>query len=343
MKTEEIERKIDNLPHKENRRRRHIGMKKRTAIGMSIVLGVALVLTASAGILTFFGEMNIEAKVGQSVVWDGDGDWHGWDEPIEWTIEDAVGGCQYCNKTKIWNRACVEGLLDLTTEIWGTGGSDGVSTHHWILPGDLTLVLDNKDPTMWDPISDDYLIELTYNPCCPTFDWSLEGRVPLYSTEYVLIYYADQPDRFVDWGGAPALELAIVNSDSEGYISDSGSTGLGDTSFPFETDWNIGSEADYYTSDGYCHAKGAKIWLIPIADYDGTGEVMTGWNPQNYMFETDLVVYFDCDILPIPWIVKAYFLNDWCGPITFPYVIGPNEQICLISCVCFDWAITSGT
>ena len=341
MRTEEIEREIDKLPHKENRRRRHIG--KRKAMGILVVIGIAFALTASAGLLDWFGEMNITADVKQSVVWDGDGEWHDWDDPIEWAIEDAVGGCQYCNKTKIWNRGCVEGVLDIETQIWGPGGPDGVTPHYFILPGDLTITLDNKDPVTWMPIEDEYLIELIYNPCCPEFDWCLEGKVPLHDTEYVLIYYSDQPDRFINWGGAPALELGIVTSDINGDINAYGTADV--TSFPFENDWNIGPDADYSQSpDYYCHAKGAKIWLIPTSDYNGTDEVMSGWNPDNYMFETDLVVYFDCNEQPISWIVKAYFWNA-CPEsyLGFPYWIQPNEQVCLISCYCFDWAIQGGT
>ena len=328
------------LPHKENRRRRHLG--KRKAMGMLVVIGIAFALTASAGMLDWFGEMNITAEVKQSVVWDGDGEWHDWDDPIEWTIEDAVGGCQYCDKTKIWNRGCVGGKLDLNTQIWGPGGSEGVDVSYWHLPGDLTLRLENKNhDNDWSVIDDEYYINLTYNPCCPAFVWKLEGKVLLPSTEYVLIYYADQPDRFIDWGWAP-LKLATVTSDADGYILDSSSTDLGDTSFPFEDDWNIGHNADYHAKDGYCHAKGAKIWLIPSLDYDDVDQ-MTAWNPENYMFETDLVVYFDCDILPVPWIVKAYFNNVYDVYHGFPYYIAAGEQICLIYCYGFDWAIQGGT
>ena len=342
MKHEEVEREVDNLSHKKKGRRRGIGMSKRKLTTIFVVLCTAFVLTASAGILPYFGVMNIEAKVDQSVVWDGDGEWHDWDDPIEWTIEDAVGGCQYCNKTKIWNRCeCSGGSLDITDQIWGPSGHEGVTTHYFVLPGDLTIFLDNKDPVTWEPIDDEYIIELTYNPCCPEFDWCLEGKVPLPCTEYVLIYYADQPDRFVVWGGAPALELGIVTSDGNGDISECGTADV--TSFPFENDWNIGPEADYHVKDGYNHAKGAKIWLIPTSDYDDCGETLTGWHPENYMFETDLVVYFDCNELPVSWIVKAYFNNVWNVCHSFPYWIQPGEQICLISCVCFDWAIRGGT
>ena len=318
-------------------------MKKTKKSIKLLMVAATLIIAAtlvSAGLLTYFGKMTVTADVKQSVVWDGDGDWHGWDDPIEWKTE-VIGGCQFCDKTKIWNRGCVEGELDLLVDVWGPGGPAGVTVNNWILPGDLTLILENKDDN-WDPIDDEYIIELTYNPCCPDFVWSMEGKVTQVDTKYVLIYYADQPDRFVVWGGAPAMALAYVKSDANGGISASGTADLLGQSFPIEDDWNIGPDADYHTSDGYCHAKGAKIWLIPVADFDGCDKILKGWNPADYMFETDLVVYFDCDFQPVPWIAKAYFLNDWCGPTVFPYIIGPNEKICLVYHYEFDWAIQPG-
>ena len=38
---------------------------------------------------------------------------------------------------------------------------------------------------------------------------------------------------------------------------------------------------------------GARIWLVPSADYDDANCKMIGWNPGAYLFEHNLITYTD--------------------------------------------------
>ncbi len=332
MKPNEIERKVDNLISPQKRSRRGKRMKRKMLAVIAVIVS-CLVITASATLLTYYGQVTTTANVSQSVLIDG----NDYTTPITHEF-GIIAGCTQWIKHKIENRACVEAPIDVSE----TGIVEGITVSYYILPGTLSLILENKDAS-WNIINDGYQVELTFNPCCPNFEWTLEGKVTQTEKEYVLIYYADQPDRFVNWGGAPALELARVTSDVNGDISDSGSKNLG-ACFPFETDWNIGPNADYHAYDGYDHAKGAKIWLIPTSDYNGIDEVLSAWNPGDYMFETDLVAYFDCDIeYPTSWVLTAYFNNNYGTTFTFPYTMNPKSEICLFVKYSFNVAIVPGT
>jgi len=115
---------------------------------------------------------------------------------------------------------------------------------------------------------------------------------------YVLIYYADQPERYVDWGGNPALNLGTTTSNGTGYLVLSNSLSISG-GLPYSDDWNTGNYlnsedeyADYCTNtegDGYEHCVGAKIWLVPSDTYDG--DDVTVWTPGRFLFETDLIMY----------------------------------------------------
>ena len=162
-----------------------------------------------------------------------------------------------------------------------------------------TLTLENKDfsSVPYIVISGGPGATLLYNSSGPEFEWSLEATGLLVDGAYSLIYYADMPDRFVDWGGDnPGALIADVVA-SGGVISASGITDLG-MNLPCYPDANI-SEYYYgtittvsgYTGDNYATGYGAKIWLVPSSDY--TEPALTAWNPVNYLFETDLISYTD--------------------------------------------------
>ena len=72
------------------------------------------------------------------------------------------------------------------------------------------LILENKNTSDWSVIEDDIQAVLSYDDIGSQFDYTLtaEGLNP--ETSYSLIYYSDQPDRFEDWGGAPAFLLGTL-------------------------------------------------------------------------------------------------------------------------------------
>jgi hypothetical protein len=41
------------------------------------------------------------------------------------------------------------------------------------------------------------------------------------------------------------------------------------------------------------HPTGAKIWLVLSSDYDSGSNSMTAWNPNEYLFEYNLIKYDD--------------------------------------------------
>ncbi|MCD6468006.1 MAG: hypothetical protein J7L32_01660, partial [Thermoplasmata archaeon] len=156
-----------------------------------------------------------------------------------------------------------------------------------------TLTLENKDSD-WKPITNDTTkATVTYNIAGPEFCYKVVGTGLTPDTDYSLIYYADKPDRFVNWGGNNLG--ALIGSgvtDDNGNLMMNGKVDL-HMNLPCEPDWNINPDPDYRETDGYEHCCGAKLWLVPSSDY--TEPQMTAWNPSNYLFETDLISYTDTD------------------------------------------------
>lgn len=303
-------------------KRKGIGVTKKTVIGIFAVLIATALIASGAGLLSYYGKVEASAEVGQSVTVDG----QNWDEPITHEF-DINAGCTEIYKHKITNNACVDAEIEIGTDIDGYGkGTDGVTVNYYIMDGWKTLTLENKDSN-WEVKEDNYSAEFTYNPCCPTLNWELEGTFEA-DTEYVLIYYADQPERFTNWGGAPAMKIAEFTSDVDGNFDESGNMNFGNKCLPFADDWNIGPDADYTASDGYEHGKGAKIWLVPADIYGGTETELTSWVPDEILFETDLMAFFDCSVNPIPNYMEKYFQYE--TPITeTTYTLQPGEEVCL--------------
>jgi hypothetical protein len=328
----EIEKMVDKLTLSPQKKKRKRTMSRRMAIAATIVVS-CFVITASAALLSYYGQITTTAEVSQSVKVDG----HAWDNDITHDFTGSAGST-IIYKHKIENTASVEAEIEIVT----TGEVNGINVEYYLMDGWKTLTLENKDSN-WDILNDDYSAEFTYNPCCPNLIWELEGTFAA-NTGYVLIYYADQPDRFTNWGGAPALELATFTSDENGDFSESGSQNLA-ACLPYEDDWNIGPDADYTDNnngyDDYEHGKGAKIWVVPVAYYDGTNEELTAWAPSEILFETDLIGYFDCNINPLASYLNTYF--DYETPMSgTTYTLEPGEQVCLFVSYNFDVALIPG-
>lgn len=311
---------------------REKNMKKRyLLIAISLVLSCCLCV--SAGILSYYGRISASANVSQSVLLNGN------DYTV--VVENEMNipaGCTKIYKYKLKNTACVEAPIEIsTTNINGYGkGTEGVYVSYFLMNGIRTLTLENKNPLDWTIIEDDIYAEVTYNPCCPTFTGTVEVYGLDEQTEYGLIYYADQQDRFENWGGNPIKEIITFTGNGI-YDFDINLASC----LPMEGDWNICAEADYTQSpDFYEHGKGAKLWIVPTTDYDV--EDMTAWNPTTYLFETDLIGYFDCDINPIPSYVYPYFDYEDAFSSIEEYTLQPQEECCLFVKYNFDVAIIPG-
>ena len=156
------------------------------------------------------------------------------------------------------------------------------------------LILDNKDGSTWQRITDSKYGIFTYNASGNTLDFTLAvtglGATP---TAYSLIYFADPYP-----GNKPGALIWSGTSTSVGRIDVSlTSIDLG-IDLPSAPDSNMlvshAGAPDYYTTP-----LGAKIWLIPSAYYVG-GQVIA-WNPtvvSSILFETDLILYTDTNKVP---------------------------------------------
>jgi len=135
------------------------------------------------------------------------------------------------------------------------------------------LILENKDPTWWEPITGDGVEgKLKYNLAGHTFDYTFEASGLVANTEYSLIYYADP------WpGNHPGALISTFTTDVSGSIaSTSGNANIG-FDLPQSTDKN--------------YPAGAKIWLVPSSGYDATNHALIGWDPTAYLFGLNLIHY----------------------------------------------------
>jgi len=158
------------------------------------------------------------------------------------------------------------------------------------------LVLEDKDDD-WNEIENDIGATLIFGTNQDEFVYYLVGEVTQNDTDYSLVYYADYPDRFNDWGGDnPGALIATETSGDDYSIEMEGSIDL-DMSLPHLDDANYNmDETDYREApDFYCNGFGAKLQLVLTDDLEGENLPLVSWNPGDYLFETNLIQYTDTD------------------------------------------------
>ena len=230
-------------------------MDKKKLLVAFAVLMVASVGTAAT--LAYFGQMNTVVQVEQSVVLS--------EGSLSFT-SPVYGGEEACQDYQLQNRASVPVTVRLeescSTDADCDSCPDIVRTDYTV----LTLVTKDGE---WAETGE--AGTLVFETVAEEFEYELEVSSLSVSTEYDLIYYADP------WtGNNPGALIATVTTDEFGAVLSSGSIELS-IDLPAAGDDNLG--------------EGAKIWLVPSADYDG-GE-MVAWNPGTYLFERNLVTYID--------------------------------------------------
>ncbi len=141
------------------------------------------------------------------------------------------------------------------------------------------LVLDNEDvnpdggPWLTTP-NDDIGGLLTWAGDGPTFYYSLTAHGLALNTPYSLIYYADPYP-----GNNPGKLIGTGLTDSSGDLAFSGNPDLG---------MDLPMPADLYYSTG------AKIWLIPSANYDAGTNIVSPWAPDyTWLFEGNVYINYD--------------------------------------------------
>jgi len=135
-----------------------------------------------------------------------------------------------------------------------------------------TSAADMVGKNYWTPITGDgiYAI-LSYDSKGHNFDYTLTAT-GLADGNYSLIYYADP------WPGSNGCLINTMSAVG-GAINQTGSVDLG---------------MDLPTSGDANYPDGAKIWLVPSDDYSGSQ--ITGWNPDDFLFEMRLITYNDTDV-----------------------------------------------
>lgn len=299
--------------------------KMNKKILLFIVLPIVVAGLVAAGLLTYYGQIHQYVPVEQAVLVDG-GVWT--DE-----ISSELGTMHSLQNLVFVSAHRLENVVNIDAEISligscsaedFSGGCSDIDTNYYktnLRQG--TLILSEKDAN-W-VVKDGMKATLNYELVDGKFKYNLSATGLESGIEYVLIYYADQPDRFVVWGGAPALKLGEATSDDTGSLEiTDGSQNIPGSLLPYANDWNAGTEADYCSStDAYTHCRGAKIWLIPLDAYNGN-EVVVKWEPTRFLFETNLLGWNHNNELPNPVDVSANSYVDFVIVSDFPELMKPD-------------------
>lgn len=141
------------------------------------------------------------------------------------------------------------------------------------------MYLFEKNPTTWNIVEDGAWGKMRYTVEGPKFDFVFNGHGLETGEDYTLIYYPDP------WPGEGLICLGNGSSTNDGNLHIMGSKDIGD--LPKKDDDNAENSNGKKT--------GAKIWLVRSNDINCTDTCMTKWNPEEYLFEYDLITYDDTD------------------------------------------------
>jgi len=133
------------------------------------------------------------------------------------------------------------------------------------------LYLFQKDPSTWQIIPNGAWGKMTYRIISPSFRFVFNGHKLQPGVSYTLIYYPDP------WPGNNLICLGSGIADMYGDVHIASAVQTGNLPQP--------TDANYPT--------GAKIWLVLSTDVDCVGPPphMIGWNPTQYLFEYNLIVF----------------------------------------------------
>ena len=322
MKHEEVEREIDNLSHKKGRRQ-GIGISKRKLIGVFIVLGIFLIASVSAAYLTHFGTVTVTADVKQSIVISEDGGqtWLNYNNGVETYIPEMVHCTDYTYKYWIWNRACVDVVVEIEdTWIEYPGNPDGYEKYNYIFGDTQTIRLLQKvvdwGDSPWLELPQGAYADLTFSTCDARFDYTIDYSGLVGGTSYSLIYYANLPDY---WEEGPVTVLGTFTpASTDGTYSNWKSDAQ---TMPFVDDENANRPISIL-GESYVHDYGAKFWIVPTDALNGGSDVDWGM-ASDFLFETDLGLYINCDG-PVIWLPNVY-------PIFQTHTLKSGQTYCWIN------------
>jgi hypothetical protein len=246
---------------------------------LGVLSGLLIAGFASAAVLSVYVTLTGSLNDVQQAVVFGNGD-----TSKTFEINNAVAGNTYNKSYILKNRSESTAPIEfVTTE------DVGITTTYW-----SSVDLRKKDAN-WS-ITGDAIGTLTYQLNANTFNYDFTASNLTPETSYSLIYYADKQERMTNWGGDnPGSLLGTFTTDVTGSINSGAVIDLG-MNLPATSDWNGSSDANYCTDlDNYDLCRGAKIWLVPSTAYDTASKKLISWNPEEYLFETDLITYDDTD------------------------------------------------
>lgn len=140
---------------------------------------------------------------------------------------------------------------------------------HRVIHGSQHINLYQKDSSDWSIIENDVWGRLNYSPQDEEAGFVFNGHGLEVGTEYTLLSYKEP------WRGCGSVILGEATANEEGNVHIMGEMKYVINDYPY------GFGGDY---EG---VSGAKIWLVPSADFNGT--CFTGWHPNEYLFEDELI------------------------------------------------------
>jgi len=275
---------------KEEVKKEKISKKKFLTFG---ILGLFALAMVSAGLIQYFGMFSFTATVLPAISVDGKL------APIitHKMPETSPGGEVFCWLHKVQNDASIPIDLELTVYDGEVlyNPLDGVVVNMYGVPETTTLHMESKDSS-WG-VNGLMTADLVFDTVNPSFVGTLT-TTGLAAEDYALIYYPDQEDRFdpLNWNGAGGQVIKTFIGDQTNLAIDVDLA----RNLPHSDDWNINPSPNYcnYANgfDDYDHCRGATLWIVRTSDLtDSTDLPLTSWNPTNWLFETDLITYSDCD------------------------------------------------
>ena len=142
--------------------------------------------------------------------------------------------------------------------------------------GTLYLFQKTSDEGPWPIVQGGAWGDMKYNLWGDKFNFMLQGRKLQPGMSYTLIYYPDP------W---PGTNLFCLGS---GVANGGGNLNIFDFDFDIGTSLPAVYDANY-TPIAPSGAVGAKIWLVLSSDVDCSSRYMIGWNPDQYLFEYNLI------------------------------------------------------
>lgn len=135
------------------------------------------------------------------------------------------------------------------------------------------LYLFEKNPDTWEVVDGGAWGKMKYNLQGNEFDFIFNGHGVESGQSYTLIYYPDP------WPGDGLICLGEGTANGSGNVHIKNKIDTGD--LPAEGDENLSC--------------GAKIWLVLSGDVDCENQEMVGWQPEEYLFEYNLIKFIDTD------------------------------------------------